>query len=126
MVEPNDTSVKLTAIREFHEETGFMPSENNIIGQITELYIPVSNTLVFPFVGYSEITPVWKHHDVEVDRIIEMPIDLLLNNQFIKTEEWIINGNNLLVPFYHFDNEKIWGATAMMLSEFAEILKGTH
>ena len=123
MAETNDISYKHTALREFIEETGYNITEDSIIGELTELYIPVSNTLVHPFIGITYQTPVWAPDINEVERIIEMPLNMLLNKQFVHQEEWIINGVNLLVPFYNFDNEKIWGATAMILSEMAEILK---
>ncbi|MFT6148189.1 MAG: 8-oxo-dGTP pyrophosphatase MutT (NUDIX family), partial [Saprospiraceae bacterium] len=55
--EKSDVDLKYTALREAEEELGIPKSEVNILGQMTELYIPVSNFLVYPFIGFTKKAP---------------------------------------------------------------------
>lgn len=109
-----------TAIRETREELGII-EEIEILGSLTELHIPVSNFLVSPFVGYTDSTPTFQPDVTEVQFVIEIPIGELLDPQ-IKDREKVYRHNQVInAPFYRVGSEKIWGATAMMLSEFLQL-----
>lgn len=41
----------------------------------------------------------------------------------METEFWILRGEKRKIPFYRFRENKIWGATAMVLSEFLTLIK---
>ena len=60
----------------------------------------------------------------EVEKIVQIPVDFFLDQQNInlKTEIKIFNGNVVHVPAYIFNEHVIWGATAIMLSEFVFIV----
>lgn len=120
-----DISLEYTALRETHEEVGILASKIEVVSAISHLYIPVSNFLVFPFVGVLNEAPVFVKEEKEVERIIEIPLKMLLNseneiNKKIKIPEKNIQFNT---PAYQVKDIEIWGATAMILSEFLEILK---
>jgi len=59
----------------------------------------------------------------EVAAVIEVPLSHLLDEINLKKERWLLRGRQALVPFYHFEHHKIWGATAMVLSELLDIIK---
>ncbi len=92
-----------------------------ILGSLTELHIPVSNFLVSPFVGYTDSTPVFQPDITEVQYIIEIPIGELLDPQNKDREKVFRHNHAIDAPFYRVGDEKIWGATAMMLSEFLQL-----
>ena len=52
-----------------------------------------------------------------------MPLSHVLDPDHVRRETWRIDGLPVEVPFYAFENHKIWGATAMVLAEFQEIFE---
>jgi 8-oxo-dGTP pyrophosphatase MutT (NUDIX family) len=119
-----DSDLSITALREAHEEIGIDLKLITLIGKLSELYIPPSNYLVQPFVGFSEVTPVFSPDPKEVEKIIEVNLSDLLSDKNIKQRHILLrNGVNIFAPCYIIDGETIWGATAMILSEFKEIAR---
>lgn len=118
-----DNSLTHTALREAMEETGMPVKAAKIIGELTPLHIPVSNTDVYPFVATCQRRPAFVHDPSEVQYLIETSIDDLLDPVNSKTEKMVIAGKEVEVPYFDIHNHHIWGATAMILSEFLEIVK---
>jgi 8-oxo-dGTP pyrophosphatase MutT (NUDIX family) len=121
-VEPTDTDLQATALREFFEETGAdaMPK---VIGKLTPVYIPVSKFMVQPFVSYVEQKPKFMASAYEVNEIIEWEINQLLNPDIIKeTTIEPTPGLKLKTPYFDVQGKVLWGATAMMLNELKHIL----
>jgi len=118
--EEGDGHIQNTAIRETREELG-IGDDIEILGSLTELHIPVSNYLVSPFVGCMDHTPVFYPDDSEVQFVIESTIKELLDPQNRDSETIFRHGQSIRAPFYLAGEEKIWGATAMMLSEFLQL-----
>ncbi len=121
-VERFDRNIEATALRETYEEIGADSSKINIIGKLTELYIPVSKYLVHPFVGITSQTPNFRPDKKEVDYIITYSLEKLVELS-IKNKTTVHKNIQFEIPFYNINNEVIWGATSMILCEFIEILK---
>lgn len=121
--EPGDKNIMNTSLRETSEETGIKKHEFRIIGQLTPLIIPVSNFKVYPFVGYAEKKPDFYPDLNEVEYIIEVDLHLLIQPETRKITYMNIRGHRVKVPYFDYNGNQIWGATAMMLSEFLEILE---
>jgi 8-oxo-dGTP pyrophosphatase MutT (NUDIX family) len=121
--EETDETLVSTALRESKEEIGVDPRQVQIIGQLTELYIPPSNFLVTPIVGYQATRPEFTADPKEVSKIIEIRIDDLLDNGNIQVKNIKLNqGITVTAPVFMINDNTIWGATAMILSEFKQIL----
>jgi len=120
-----DSDIQATALRETFEEVGVKPKDISIIGQLTQLYIPISNMMVHPFVGVINFKPEFNPNTEEVERIIYAPIKQITNpkNRSVK----IIPSHNKLItaPYFNISREFIWGATAMILAEFVEIINSS-
>jgi 8-oxo-dGTP pyrophosphatase MutT (NUDIX family) len=121
-----DTSLLQTAIRETKEEIGVHLKEEQIIGALTPLYIPVSNYLVHPFIAYCDAPTHYELQIEEVAFVKELELAHLLN-PLNKTKTSIrlrdAPHTQINVPAYKIsDTEVIWGATAMILAEFEVIL----
>jgi 8-oxo-dGTP pyrophosphatase MutT (NUDIX family) len=114
-----------TALRETHEEVGINPQMLEVLGELTPLYIFPSDYEVHPFVAWysNGDQPKFAPNLDEVAEIIEVPLRRLLEPATFQEEMWTIRGYELLVPFFCVNGHKIWGATAMMLSEFVERLR---
>ncbi len=118
--ENGDRNLQQTAIRETREELG-ISGELEILGALTDLHIPVSNFLVTPFVGWMDETPVFKPDPTEVQYVIEAPLQSLLSSSNMEMELMVRHNLAIQAPCYKIGKEKIWGATAMMLSEILEL-----
>ena len=112
------------ALREFEEETGIGVTSRQLIGGLSELFIPPSNFLVKPFVAYATDLPCFDPDPVEVEEIIELPVRDLLNDVTVKRGEACLStGTRVETPYFEVDGHMVWGATAMILSELKEILR---
>ncbi len=111
-----------TALRETEEEIGVNSQRIRIIGKLTELYIPPSNYVVFPYVGYLDEIPDFIRDPKEVEAIIEVALSKLMNADNRKERNILVRGMEILAPCYIIDDVTIWGATAMILSEFREVV----
>ncbi len=122
--ETSDGSLTKAALREAEEEIGVISKDISIIGQMSDMYIPVSNFLVHPFVGYMDYRPKFIPQPSEVKDILEVPIPKLQDPSTIQfTDLKIPTGLTLkAVPHYNLNGHIVWGATAMMLSEFLEVV----
>lgn len=124
-VEENDRDTKHTALRETEEEIGLTPSSIDVLGRLTQLYIPPSNSLVDPFVGFVPELPELALQESEVQRTIHFPVSTLLDDAIIKISEDIkVRGLNLKeVPYFEIEGNVVWGATASMLNELKVLLR---
>lgn len=124
-LEEQDADLEACAKRETEEEFG-IPRENiQVLGALSELFIPVSGYLVQPFVGYLAEAPSYTPEPNEVDEVLEVPLNDLLNKDLrllteIKTSSGLVLKD---IPYFSVVNKIVWGATAMMLSEFVYILE---
>jgi 8-oxo-dGTP pyrophosphatase MutT (NUDIX family) len=114
-----------TALRETEEEVGVPTTAVQSLGQLTTIYIPPSGFLVHPFVGWYENggPPQFIPSEDEVAQIIEVPLATLLDPKTAVSEPWDFKGHKVMVPYYAIQGHKVWGATAIMLSEFVERLR---
>jgi 8-oxo-dGTP pyrophosphatase MutT (NUDIX family) len=115
---PLDDDLWATALRETHEEVGVASHQVKYIRSLTQLYLPPSNFLIVPYVGYLEKACVFSPDSEEVDAILEISLEGLINNQPVMTKQRTSSANSVEVPAYVFDQNEVWGATAMILSEF--------
>jgi 8-oxo-dGTP pyrophosphatase MutT (NUDIX family) len=106
-----------TAIRETFEEVG-VSDPVEVLGLLTPLYVPPSDFEIHPVVGCLPAKPTWKPDPVEVAEVIETPLHVLFDPQVKEAEEWTRNGQPFPVRFYRIAGHKVWGATAIILSEF--------
>lgn len=123
-LEKEDKTLADTALREANEEMGIRPEKVELLGNLSKLYIPPSNFEVHSYVGFTDERPDFIANDVEVERIIETEVGILLKpSTFTKKDINHRNGSLVNVPCYYFDNNLIWGATAMLISELNMVIK---
>lgn len=120
-MEPQDPNIGHTALRETEEEIGVPERQITIARQLTELYIPPSNFRVQPLLGWSNTLPAFTIDPVEVQRVHLVPLSLLFNPTAVQNVE-VRKGYQ--APAFVYEQEVIWGATAMIISEIAALLNG--
>jgi 8-oxo-dGTP pyrophosphatase MutT (NUDIX family) len=113
------------ALRESFEEIGIEKKDIKVLGQLTKVYIPVSNFMVLPVIGfYRGIDPGFKKNPREVKSMVKLKLSELLNENIV-CEGMVAerSGQKVKAPYFFVEGFKVWGATAMMLSEFKTLLK---
>lgn len=120
----NDLDLEETARRECFEEIGIPMSSGNLIGQLTDVYIPVSGFLVKAFIYYHHELPLLKRNTREVAEIVTFPLFDLKKEELISTMEVHLPNGTIYknIPYFDLANKKVWGATALILSEIREII----
>ncbi len=120
----DDEMLQTTALRETEEEVGVAPDSLTILGQLTPVYILPSDFEVYPFVASyeGEGRPFFNPSPNEVAQIIDVPVRQLLDPTTKATEMWNLRGNAVEISFFAVEEHKVWGATAMMLSELVDRL----
>ena len=124
-VHEENESLQETAIRETEEEIGIPSQDIQLIGSLSPFYVPVSNFKISPFVGWMEKKPKVKAFDREVEKVFSISINkfILESTQKIKYDK--LNGEMVKIPYFDIDNEMVWGATSIILSEFKNIILET-
>ncbi|MFW6223344.1 MAG: NUDIX hydrolase [Spirochaetota bacterium] len=106
-----------TALREAAEEIAAVPQQVDVLGALTPLYVWVSNYRITPVVGaYTGDPASFSPNPTEVARIIIAGVDELMAGHGYRTVD--ARGTPMRVPAYALGKVDVWGATAMMLSEF--------
>ena len=119
-----DLSLSQTALRETEEEIGIAAKKITVIRAFTEVYIPPSNFLVSPFLGFADEELSFILCPDEVEQVIELPLYQFLDEKNVVTVCMSTSyASNIQVPAFQINEHLVWGATAMMMSELKEILK---
>lgn len=120
-------SLEQTALRETKEEIGVRAVTLEVIGALSPLYTPPSNFCIYPFVAYSLIHPTFQPDPREVAEVVEVPLRLLLDLSIRRVETWHFEQIGARrVPFFDVYGHHVWGATAMILSEFITMLDNAY
>ncbi len=122
-VEPGE-SVEQAALREAREEIGVDADGVRVIGRLSPLHVPVSGFVIHPLVAAAARRGDLAPRDGEVAAILEVPLRDLLDPASLREEDRTLDGRTHRIPFFHLEGHAVWGATAMILSELAWILRG--
>jgi 8-oxo-dGTP pyrophosphatase MutT (NUDIX family) len=121
--EDNDLNLIATAIREMEEEIGVRVPEQNILGQLSAVYIPPSNSLVTPILGFLDTKPQYFPQPDEVEKVLDISIMELANPKNQKAKKVpLTNGDVFEMPAFDVNNNFIWGGTARMIMELNKLL----
>ncbi len=122
--ELKDENLAQTALRETQEEIGVKALDINVLGPLSSVYIPFSNFNVQPYVGYMDYLPDFYPDPREVEKIIHCTLVELCDIKNRGKKKILVETNEMEVSGYALGGEWVWGATALILSEFIEILGG--
>ncbi|GAB3495172.1 CoA pyrophosphatase [Spirosoma knui] len=117
-----DENLTRTALREAQEEVGIRVTDVKVLGLLTELFIPPSNFYVQPVVGMLPYRPDFYPDPREVEAVVEVSLDTLLDETIVGDSQIEVRGVLVDAPFYQIQGYRVWGATAMMISELLMVM----
>jgi 8-oxo-dGTP pyrophosphatase MutT (NUDIX family) len=111
-----DKNLEETALREVQEEIGITLINPKLIA-IKPLWVMVSNFWVQAYFTKVNKNLKFNINKREINRIFEIPVSFFRDEENIQAHQIIINNKNYWSPIFKFEDEIIWGATAMFLYE---------
>ena len=120
-IENTDKNAQDAALRELEEEIGVPREKPTIIKSLSKVYIPPSNFMVYPFLGYLTEKPTFIKDDYEVAEIIQVALSEHMTSE-IQLNTVKTGNASITVPTFSLNNHIVWGATAMILSEVKDLL----
>ena len=119
--DPGDETILDTALRETHEEMGIRPEDVDLLGAVDD--VPTSTRfLISTHVGTIHYPYEFTPSEAEVADVIEVPISTLMDEDSVRDEVRIVDGQLVTSPTYAYEGHLIYGATARVLHRFLELL----
>lgn len=120
-------SLKETALRETFEEIGIEKDKIQVLGELSQVYVPPSNFLISPFIAFMEDSPLFITDKKEVRKLLEIDLIELLKKDIIQEKEITVGENTensmkIKIPYLNLHYHTVWGATGVILSEFRDLI----
>jgi 8-oxo-dGTP pyrophosphatase MutT (NUDIX family) len=117
--EPGDVDAAATALREAAEEVGLDPTTVEVVAHLPTLWIPVSDFLVTPILGWwRDPHPVRPMDAAEVARVERLPVSQLVDPA---NRLRIRHPSGWIGPAFRIREMLVWGFTAGVLSSLLEM-----
>ncbi|MEZ5317422.1 MAG: CoA pyrophosphatase [Vicinamibacterales bacterium] len=123
-IDPGETPMD-AALREVREEIGVDPASVRVLGRLSSLWVIVSNFVLHPFVGIAEARPDFLPDPREVATLVEAPLAELHDPARLHWHKQRRGGILIDYPYFDVAGQRVWGATAMVLGEFASLWNDT-
>jgi 8-oxo-dGTP pyrophosphatase MutT (NUDIX family) len=121
--EKEDKDLLTTALREAEEEIGLERNQVRILGELDDMATIGTKYIIAPFVGLIPYPYDFKVDHFETEEILEIPLTEFLDKNTCEEGTSMIEGKSINSYFYHCHGViTVWGATARIVRQFAEIL----
>lgn len=120
--EPGET-LQETALRETHEEIGISAPMVKIACALSPIYLFRTDHHIFPFVGFLEEEPRFTINEQEVEEVFSCSLQELALGGCIQKKIERFRNTDFEVPYWDIHRVPVWGATAMITSEFVELYR---
>ncbi len=121
--EDRDSDLLGTALREVEEELGLALPHADVIGELSEVFTYSSNFIISPFLAMVKTPPHLKSISAEVSSVLEVDFNRLLDPSNYGEEEESFGGKNYSIPYFDYEGEVIWGATAQIIDQLVKITR---
>ena len=120
-MEDSDADVEATALRETEEEVGIAKHHVSVLGYLKTMPT-ITGYAVTPIVGMVSASAELSIDKTEVEYAFEVPLLFLLDEANDIQNEW--DAGDRIVPMveFHWEQQRIWGATAFMILSLRKVL----
>ena len=108
----SDPDIVFTALREAHEEINLSAQQVRVIGPLDQV-VSRFGYVVTPIVGLIPADAEFIANPDELDAIFKVPLRFFLESE---PHDYFERGN-ISIPSFHYEGFRIWGLTAMMITE---------
>ncbi len=123
-MDPEDADLRATALREAHEEMGVRPDDVTLLGELDETTTR-AGFVIRPFVGTIPYPYAFTVSSQEVAAVLEVPLSVLYDRGMVREEARAQSDGRLVRAYtYAYDGHLIYGATARILTQFLELVRG--
>ena len=119
-----DATLTETALRELEEEIGIGREKIDLAGYLDPYETLNSGFLILPVVGFLRSDFHLRVNEQEVAEVFEAPLDFLVDPKNLGRMELMRGGAMRQYDTIQFGPHTIWGATAAMIVNLAQRLKG--
>jgi 8-oxo-dGTP pyrophosphatase MutT (NUDIX family) len=123
-IEAGDRDAAEAALRETEEEVGLPRDRVTLIGRL-DTYVTGTGFEITPVVGIVAVPFPLALDPFEVDEAFEVPLSFVLDRRNHRRTDRIVEQRARTFFVLPFENRFIWGATAGMLVNLAEVLTGS-
>ena len=125
VVDPGDASFLDAALRECEEEIALPREAVEPLGMLDDTETVATRFVITPVVGVVRRPVAWQPDGHEIEKVIEVPFDLLAAEGSFRVEQWERDGVTRPVYFFDYEGDTIWGATARILRLYLDLLAAT-
>lgn len=126
MWDPDDGDLLTTALRETEEEIGLSADRIRPIAMLPSASPKTRNLMVRPFVGIAEGALDFTPQPSEIASIFNLPIAPLTDNQQYQYFEVGEGDDVVSLPFFAYQDYKIWGFTLKVLVDMLNATLGVQ
>jgi 8-oxo-dGTP pyrophosphatase MutT (NUDIX family) len=123
LIETDETPVQ-AALREFEEELGVGQAGLAVLGMLTPVFVFVSGFAIAPVVAIASTTLSYRPNPHEVAAVVELPVAQLCDPGCRGRHRIERIGLAFHAPHFAIAGQQVWGATSLILAEFAALLQG--
>lgn len=117
MLDPQDSDLWSTALREAQEEIGLVVNQVTLIKELSERITP-SGFRVKPFVASVQPPAHWQISQSEIAEVFNVPLSFLRNPTNLSWVPRQLGELRYVDPLFVYEGREIWGLTARILCEF--------
>jgi len=122
VVDPGDRSFLDAALRECEEEIALPRAADEPLGMLDDIETFATRFVITPVVGVVRRPMAWQPDGEEIEKVIEVPFELLAAEGSFRVEQWAHDGVTRPVYFFDYQGETVWGATARILKQYLELV----
>jgi 8-oxo-dGTP pyrophosphatase MutT (NUDIX family) len=121
--EDEDANLWSTAVREAEEEIGIPAAGVQLLGALPRA-VTLTDFEISPYVGAIPYPVDFRCEEGEVAEILEIPVSYLMDPEVVEERPVKWKGRDVRTLVFHYRGHAIWGATARILSDLLEVLRG--